>query len=65
MTEPIKWKIRKMPKEVTLAVTVVETPEYKFRFWLGKCLIWLAVQVWGCSVEFKEPADYERDFDAG
>ena len=47
-------KLRKFPSSLTLTVTVVETPEFRVRFWLGRQLIRLAVWVWGCNVEFKQ-----------
>ena len=41
-----------MPKDLTLTVTIIETPEYRLRLWLGNLLIRLAVRVWGCRVKF-------------
>ena len=41
-----------MPKNLTVSVTVIETSEFRLRFWPGKVLMWLAVFIWGCNVEF-------------
>jgi len=50
----VALKARKMPSNLTVKVTIIETPEYKLRMWLGKLLIYAAVWVWGCRVQFVE-----------
>lgn len=37
---------------VTMHVTVIQRPSFRFRFWLGRKILILAVKVMGCRVEF-------------
>lgn len=49
----------RMMNQITLHVTVIERPSTRFRFWLGKKLIVLAVKVLGCRIKFHEMQDIE------
>lgn len=46
-------KIRKLPQDVVLTMTVIETPEFKVRVWAAKSLIRLASLILGCRFEVK------------
>lgn len=53
----------KLLNEVTVVVTVKERPQTKLRFWIGKKLLTLAIQVIGCRIEYhamEEPIKPDR-----
>jgi hypothetical protein len=50
----VRWEIRRMPKNVTLKVMLIETREWHLRRWIAIKLIHLAAIVLGCGIEFKE-----------
>lgn len=41
-------KLRKMPDSITVTMTVIEMPEFRFRLWLGTLLIRWGVRITGC-----------------
>ena len=45
--------LRKPLEQATLTVEVRVTPEFRFRLWLGKSLLFLAARVLGCAIEFR------------
>jgi hypothetical protein len=48
------FRLKKLNNSVTLRVKVIETPEYKLRYWLFKKLTWLACSILGCAVVVEE-----------
>lgn len=50
----MKVKVRRLPKEIKLNVTVVTTREFRARKWIAVKLIVLAARVLGCSINIED-----------
>lgn len=47
-------RVHKLPKDLTITLSVIETPEFRVRMWLGRWLIRLGVWTLGCRFEFMD-----------
>lgn len=52
--KPIVHTIDKLDKNVTLAVEIRETPNFKIRKWIATRLLVLAALVLGCNLEIED-----------
>ena len=44
-------RLNRLPNNVTMHVTIVETREFRLRTWIAKQLLRLAAWVLGCGIE--------------
>lgn len=52
MPKPVTLNLRKPGAGLLLTATIIETPEYRLRLWLGRALLRLGCWVMGCAVVF-------------